>query len=398
MNIRRLSLAVFLLLVISCSFLVVVTETLSAQTQQPITIDDIPTPRPAGWITDLTGTVSEEAVEHINMACQEINDRLKREMCVVVVSTIGGPSKPGKNSAHRQFGKNLFNLWGVGKPGLPMMSGVWKDNGVLLFVAIDDKAAEILLGDGIDGREEERIANQIMQNVVIENFRNGDYNSGLYEGIRTCGTRIFSVADLDAPPMLPSVSLSGQRLLNDDRRHKPRGPITWLPWILGGGVFGGLGLLMGGRYYIRYRPRQCPKCKNEMSLLEETQDDEFLEEPQQIEERIGSVDYDVWGCARCKEILKLRYGKLFTRFSKCPKCWYITVLQVRKVIRYANYTVGGKVRVVEDCKSCSYSHDYTYLTPKKVKSSGSSSGFSGGSSSSGFSGGSSSGGGASGRW
>ena len=380
-----------------------VASPLEAQIQPPgiVTIHDIPTPRPSGWITDLTGEVSAEAVEHINLACQEINDRLGREMCVVVVSTIGGPSAPGKNSPHRQFGKNLFNLWGVGKPGLPMISGVWKDNGVLLFVALDDKAAEILLGDGIDGREEERIADQIMQNVIVENFKNGDHNSALYEGIRTCATRIFSVTDLDAPPMLPSVSLSGRQVINENRRHKQRGPVTWIPWILGGAAVGGVGLLIGGRYYMRYRPRHCPTCKNEMVLLEESQDDTFLEEPEQIEEWLGSVDYDVWGCAQCEEIMKLRYGKFFTRYSKCPECWYITVLKVEDVVQKANYQRGGKVRVVEKCQSCSFNRHYTYRTPKKVKSSGTSSfgsGSSGGGFSSGFSGGSSSGGGASGRW
>ena len=367
-------------------------------------IHEIPSPRPNGWITDLTGTVSPEAVEHINMVCQEINERLNREMAVVVVPSIGTKSAPGRDSAHRKYATNLFNLWGVGKPGFPGMSGVYRNNGVLLFVAIEDRASEIVLGDGIDQREKERIADQITQNVIVENFKNGDPDSALYEGARAIATRIYSVTDLDSPVMLPSVSKSGRRVTNPNRkRRRQRGPITWLPFLAGGGLLGGLGLIAGGRYYMRYRPRHCPSCSNEMIRLEEDQDDLFLEEPERVEEHLGSVDYDIWGCPDCEEIIKLRYGKLFTRYSKCPDCWYITVLTVKDVLSRATYTRGGRVRVVEDCKSCTYNKSYVYRTPKKVKSSSSSSSFgSGGGFSSGggsgFSGGSSSGGGSSGRW
>lgn len=368
-------------------------------------IHEIPSPRPNGWITDLTGTVSPEAVEHINMVCQEINDRLKREMAVVVVPSIGTKSAPGRDSAHRKYANNLFNLWGVGKKGFPGMSGVYRNNGVLLFVAIEDRASEIVLGDGIDQREEKRIADQINQNVVVWNFERDDPDSALYEGARAIATRIYSVSDLDSPVMLPSVSKSGRKVTNPNRRRpRRRGPITWLPFLAGGGMLGGLGLFVGGRYYMRYRPRHCPSCSDEMILLEEDQDDVFLEEPERVEEYLGSVDYDIWGCAKCEEIIKLRYGKLLTRYSKCPDCWYVTVLTVKDVLSRATYTRGGRVRVVEDCKSCNYNKSYVYRTPKKVKSSSGSSSFGsggGGFSSgggSGFSGGSSSGGGSSGRW
>ena len=369
------------------------------------TIHEIPMPRPNGWVTDLTGTISPEAIEHINMVCQEINDRLGREMAVVVVPSIGEKSEPGPNSAHRKYATRLFNAWKIGKPGILGMSNVYGDNGVLLFVAIDDRASEIVLGDGIDQPEEKKIAGQINQNVVVKYFRDyDDPNSALYEGARAIGTRIFSVTDLDSPVMLPSVSKSGRKVINPNRkRRRQHGPITWLPFLAGGGLLGGLGLIAGGRYYMRYRPRHCPSCSDEMIRLEEDQDDVFLEEPERVEEYLGSVDYDIWGCAKCEEIIKLRYGKLFTRYSKCPKCWYITVLTVKDVLRRATYTRGGQVHVVEDCKNCNYHKSYVYRTPKKVKSSSGSSSFGGGgggfsSGGGGFSGGSSSGGGSSGRW
>jgi uncharacterized protein len=383
-----------LLIVGSILFLTVGLAVGSAQDQR-ITTRDIQSPRPDGWIVDLTATVSPEAVEYINLVCDEVHQRLKREMCVVVISTTGGRD-------NREFGTELFNLWSVGSAGLPGAPGVWRNNGILLLAAIDDRRASIVLGDGIDGPEETRLATQIIDDVVIPNFRDGDQDSALYEGIRSCATRIFSVADLDSPAVLPSRSPRGQAP-QKIRRHRQRGPITWFPWILGGGLIGTIGWLIGRRYYLRYRPRRCPSCSQEMIRLREDQDDEFLDDPEQVEEQLGSVDYDVWACLNCDEVLKIRYGKWWTRYSRCPECRYVTVYKIENVLVGATYHHGGKVRVVETCKNCDYHRRYTYRTPMKVRPSSSSGSFgsggsSGGGSSSGFSGGSSSGGGASGGW
>ena len=359
------------------------------------TIYEIPSPRASGgtaWCINMTGKISPEAISHINTVCEEVHQKVNKEMTVVVISTTSGRN-------HRQFGTDLFNHWGVGKWGV---GSVFRNDGIMLFVALDDRRAEIILGKGIDDRRKERTAQQIIDDVIVPNFKADDPGSGLYEGIRTCATRLLAVAELDSPVQLPSVAASGGGVRAKVRQHKRRGPITWWPWILGITGVGGICAVFGGRYYLRYRPRHCPNCSEEMVLLKEEHDDTFLEDPEIVEENLGSVDYDVWACLKCDEVLKLRYGKLFTRYTKCPKCWYITVHRIERVLVNATYSHGGKVRVVEQCKSCNYHRSYTYRTPMKVRSTSSSSGSSfGGSSSgggSGFGGGSSSGGGAGGGW
>lgn len=390
-------------LAVSC---ILSTQLVAAQTQaelEPgqrlspkVLIADIPSPRESNeWVVDLTNSISDESIKHINLVCEEVYGRIKREMTVVVIPTTGGEN-------HVEYGTRLFNSWQVGKTSV-LGTGIMGDDGILLLAAIEDRRAALILGSSIDDPEKTRLAGQIIDDVVVPNFKRGDGNSALYEGIRACATRILSVADLDQPATLPSVS--GIEYVHRDRKHKQRGPITFLPWILGGSAVGGIGLLIGGRYYMRYRTRHCQNCSQEMVRLQEDQDDQFLNDPEQIEEHIGSVDYDVWACLNCEEVLKLRYGKLFTRYSKCPKCWYITVHKIEDILVRANYDHGGQVRVIEDCRSCDFSRRYTYNTPRRQKpssnnSSGSSFGGSSGGStrSSGFGGGRSSGGGASGGW
>ena len=361
---------------------------------QRVFVHDIPSPRhqtPPSWVVDLTGSVSREAIDYIDRVCDEVNAAAKREMCVVVVDSIQG-------NDHRQFAKQLFNHWRVGNTGLPVISGDWSDNGILLFFAMNERKVELILGDGIDNPKQQKVAQKIIDDQVIPNMNADDPDSAMYQAIRACGTQLVGVADLQAPVMLPSVA--GELPQPRGPRRQQRGPVTWWPWLAGGGLLGGFGLLIGGRHYYRYRNRQCENCKIDLILLKEDQDDQFLDPGQQIEEHLGSVDYDVWACLECEEVICNRYGKFFTRYSRCPDCRYKTVHKIESTVVYATYSHGGKVLVRETCQHCDYHRRYTYLTPRKVKTkSSSSSSFSGSSrGGSGFGGGKSSGGGASGSW
>ena len=363
---------------------------------QQVNIFDIPSPRlfnPQSWIVDLTGSVSPEAVDYIDRVCDEVNAATKREMCVVVVDRIQGDN-------HRNFAKDLFNDWGVGNSTVPIFSGDWSNNGIMLFFALKDRKVELILGDGIDSPKQQKVAQKIIDDQVLPNMDEGAPNSAMYQGIRACATQLIGVSDMKAPVMLPSAV--GEIAQPRGPRRQQRGPVTWWPWLAGGGLIGGFGLLIGGRHYYRYRSRQCENCKIDLILLKEDEDDQFLDPGQQIEEHLGSVDYDVWACLECEEVVCNRYGSLFTRYSRCPDCRYTTVHKIESTIVYATYSHGGKILVREDCRHCDYHRRYTYLTPRKVKATSSSSGSSFGSGSSrgssGFGGGRSSGGGASGSW
>ncbi len=357
----------FLIAMASLAIVIAAPPSIRAQTVRDIrTIFDIPSPRANGqpiWCVDTTGQISAEATTHINQVCEEVHQRINKEMTVVVINTTHGQN-------HRQFGTDLFNHWGVGKWGF---GGAFRNDGILMLVALDDRRAEIILGDGIDDDGKIRTAQQIIDDVVIPNFKADEGDSGIYEGIRTCATRLLGVTDLDSPVQLPSVS-GNAAVRAKVRKQQRRGPITWWPWILGIGGIGGVFTLIGSRYYLRYRPRHCPDCQGVMELLREDQDDPFLDDPELMEENLGSVDYDVWACLQCEKVLKLRYGKFLTRYSRCPQCRYVTVLKIETTMVAATYSHGGRVRVVEDCKHCDFHRTYSYSTPKKVRSSSSSSG------------------------
>ena len=168
------------------------------------------------------------------------------------------------------------------------------------------------------------------------------------------------------------------------------------------GIAGALGF---GAFMIRRRERTCPHCRVYMPMLPESEDDAHLNEGQQTEEALGSVDYQVHLCPSCDHSRTFRRERWFTGYSRCPSCAMRTRKTTRRTLIAATQYSGGRVEITETCGHCSYDHSYQRSTPalpppSSSSSSSSSGSFGGGSGGGGgsFGGGSSGGGGAGSSW
>lgn len=154
-------------------------------------------------------------------------------------------------------------------------------------------------------------------------------------------------------------------------------------------------------YQLRSAPYPCDSCGNNMHRLSEKDDDAFLEKYQLVEEKIHSVDYDVWRCAGCNTTKILAYDDASSNASACPECRHKTLMAtVQEEQQAATTSSQGWGWQHYACYFCDFKKKETYTIPAISTSSGSSSsGSSGSSSSSGsWGGGSSGGGGAGSSW
>ena len=351
---------------------------LAAGAAGAVTIEQIPTPRPSSWTVDLTGTLPADTVAELNRLGNDVKSRTGAELAVVIVDTTDG-------AEHRDFATRLFNRWGIGERG--------KDNGLRDFAALDDRAAEIILGSGIDSDGNVRESEAIMQGVMVPRFRQGDPAGAVLQGTQACVRRILDawpLAESPAPetdwapqPVVaqPAVSVPGS---SPSPRH---GLDVWLALLLGALGLGGAGTAIA----LAMRPRKCRSCQTQMMLMDDAADDAHLDLAEQVEERVGSVNHQVWVCQSCGQTEKLRRPRWFSGYSACPQCRAKTVKSTSTTVQAATYTSGGLIRVDQACANCTYMNTYTRSTPRRQRSSSSRSG-------SGFGGGRSSGRGASGRW
>jgi uncharacterized protein len=320
------------------------------------TIGSIPRPRSGSWSVDTTGKISSSTLAEVDRLGEEVQRKGLGQLTVVVVRTTGG-QKP------RSFATSLFNTWGIGHAG--------RDDGALLFIALSDRKAEIVLGDGVDGAEDTRRSDALMSGEIIPAFKRGDPNGAVSEGAQGL-FQLLEQSPLNAPTDSTSGTSRGDAVSGlmqdldtaatipaaDTVPYTPPAPESrsaWErveegvteanPWTLGGGagglIAGGLGL----RRWLRRRPRICEQCKQPRQLLGESEDDAHLDQGQRLEENLGSVDYDVWWCESCEDARIERYGAFFTSYSKCPQCDYKTKSESSTTLVHATYDHGGTVQV-----------------------------------------------------
>lgn len=141
------------------------------------------------------------------------------------------------------------------------------------------------------------------------------------------------------------------------------------------------------------------------NVVDEVNDDKYLDKGQIKEEHLKSRDWDVWLCHSCNNTHVLGYKAYYTSYGECPACKCIAELNEGSVtITPATYSSSGQGKTTYRCKNCGKCREVYYTIPMKTESSSSSSSggsswsSSGGGGGSSWGGGRSGGGGAGGSW
>lgn len=326
------------------------------------------------YVNDFAGLLSEDEATEIEEMLRSARAELGIEITVAIIES---RQNFDPSDSLEAFATRMFNGWGIGD--------AQRNDGVMFLILTEDREMRLELGAGfVDAWN--RQAEQIVQNIMVPNFRDGNMALGLKAGVATLTARARNnVMQGKAPTESP---FNDGTIAEDFTPAEEDG--GWLGWILGtlgvSGVGGGMWAI--GRY-LRYKPRDCANCGTRMGLLNETSDDAHLDSGNRLEEEINSVDYDVWECTSCAHVQITRWRNWFSAYGACRECQYRSLESDREVLRAATYSSSGRARIDYNCLHCGHAYSKTVTIPRKKKSK------SGGSS---FGGGRSSGGGASGSW
>ena len=147
-----------------------------------------------------------------------------------------------------------------------------------------------------------------------------------------------------------------------------------------------------------------------MKRLSEEEDNELLSPSQDFEEKIKTVDYDVWECPKCGTIERFPFKENQSKYTECPKCHTVAMRLVSDVVRVQPTTTReGMGEKIYKCEFCHHRESKPYKIPRKSDGTGAAlaagavlgsmgRGGGGGSFGGGFGGGMTGGGGASGHW
>lgn len=320
------------------------------------------------YVNDFAAILPDSDEKRIRSKLVELTEHSGVEFTVVTISQLAdygyiGPIEP--------FATGLFNDWGVGNAE--------RNDGVMMLIATQDRLMRIEVGSGYGLSQNDAMKGTI-DDTIVPHFRDNDYVTGIEAGVDMV---IYHLTG----------NWPGEYNANAAQKA-----VWWLQRMLeslGSWIYAILAPLLAIplRMYRRWRrnkPRYCPRDGFEMVRLDEQWDDTQLQNGQITEERLRSVDYDVWDCPKCDHVTIEGYKAWFSQYGACRSCGYKTVEGDTTILSHATKSSTGEKRIDYHCHHCQDSWS-AYRTIAKLSSSSSSS-------SSSFGGGSSSGGGASGSW
>ena len=378
-------------------------------------------------VSNPDGILSPQAVAQLNARLLQIRRTTTAEPVVVVIDDMA----PGYDIDN--FATDLFTDWGIGKKD--------KDNGVLVLVVKDARKFVIRTGYGVEGILPDVVCARIQRRVMAPAFRQGDFDGGMIAAVDAMATAMtdpavrdelvskekdhrngdMTLADLFEMYLIfcgfVALACAGVAISKYAGVRKKDGyekymaerkvlPIAgWLAWLTLGFT---LTTYLPLKYLMnkwRNGPHPCPNCGTLMHKVDEEHDNDYLTPAQDTEERIGSVDYDVWLCPNCGEKDVYAYSNPDSKYTECPYCHAraCTLTRNRVLLKPTESREGAGVREYY-CGNCHKTSEIPYKIAKLAAAApiiiggvggrGGGGGFGGG----GFGGGMTGGGGASGGW
>jgi len=121
---------------------------------------------PSGPINDFAGILPPADRQALLDVATALEKDTTAQLAVVTVRSLEGGNID-------DFAGKLFAKWGIGQKD--------KNNGVLLLVAMDDRAARIEVGYGLEGVLPDARAGRLLENTLFPAFRENRHGPGLIE-------------------------------------------------------------------------------------------------------------------------------------------------------------------------------------------------------------------------
>ncbi len=314
------------------------------------------------WVADPAHHLAKITVQSIDGIVDALDREKSIEMAVVVLDSLDG-LEPADAALL------LHRRWGVGKRQ--------RDNGIVFLWSPALRKTYVSVGYGLEGVLPDARVGRILDSWVLPSFRVGNFDGGMLQGVQKLADAAREETAWRPDAIAPGRPTSAVK--------KSTGNRAWFLAPLGVLVL--VGASIGLVRFRRRRPRRCPAGHGWMRLLSEAEDDAMLTREEGLEERLGSVDYDVWVCPQCQQRLVIPHRKWFSKYTECPSCRRRTCETRSVTLRAATTVSSGSRAIYRECLNCGFKDSRHEVIPQIVVSA-SSSGGSGSSGGGGFSGGS----------
>lgn len=374
-------------------FLTLLLCSLSAAAQKVWTPQDMPNVQISNrtqYVSDPAGLLSPSVKSEVDKRLYDLRQQTSAEVVVALPPDIG-------DIPIEQWSEQLFTLWGIGKRD--------KDNGLLLVIAPEQRKARIQTGYGVEGILPDIACKNIIGQEIVPAMRDGDIDAAVNGATRMIAAAMTDPAvaeelrshdadnyegameTIDSTVIWGFVRIvawcvflfalfcfcrdlyNGRKLDNYNKAMLWKRHITTYFWCsvlsLGAGL---IFFILSFWFYrsIRTRKRICPTCGHKMNRLNEEEDNALLTPSQDFEERLNTVDYDVWECPSCHTVERLPFKANQVKYTECPSCGTVAMcLKGTRTVRPATTRSEGSGVKVYECQFCHHKEERPYVIPKK---------------------------------
>jgi len=128
---------------------------------------DLKFPALTGRVVDDAGILSASTKSELDAMLAQHERTTGEQVVVATLDSLQGHSI-------EDYGYQLGRNWGIGQKG--------KNNGAILIVAPHEHKTRIEVGYGLEGQLTDAISRVIIEEKILPQFRNGDFNTGVLDG------------------------------------------------------------------------------------------------------------------------------------------------------------------------------------------------------------------------
>lgn len=198
---------------------------------------EVPSLKPG--LNDFAGVVAPADAARINELSARMRGNATAEIAVLVINSTEGADLA-------QYSVEVAQKNGIGKKGM--------DNGILMVIAVQDRAWRIDVGYGLEGALPDGKIGRIGREYLVPYLRNGRWGEGIYSALSAIGAELgaegvaaperMAAQDDDAGTVLVLMSVFGLMVLFMIVASMRMG--SWRHPKGGMGGFGGMGGGFGG--------------------------------------------------------------------------------------------------------------------------------------------------------
>jgi uncharacterized protein len=164
--------------------------------------------KPNTFVTDKAGMLSAGMKNSLEQRLSTLDDTTGSQFLIIIVPSLQG-------EILEDIVYEWGNKWQVGREEI--------DDGVILFIAKNDRKMRIEVGKGLEGAIPDIMAKRIIDEYIAPHFKSGNFDAGVDEGANAI-LKLIAGEDLPAPTKTAD----------------------WSPFLIVGSIF--LGMIMGMAY------------------------------------------------------------------------------------------------------------------------------------------------------